>query len=99
MLSPGIIMVKFIVKLATVYVNYEKMCWFYVIILTGHGDFGDKDIVYQAKVLCVVCIEKNLSLKPEASLNGNVFFLVLKWLIFKSRGRAWKKSHPVIQKR
>ena len=61
-----------------------------IIILTGHSDCGDKDIhlVYQAKVLCVVCVEKNLSLKPEASLNGNVFFLVLKWLIFKSRGRA-----------
>ena len=65
-----------------------RKCADYVIILTGHGDFGDKDIVYQAKVLCVVRGEKNLSLKPEASLNGNVFFLVLKWLIFKSRGRA-----------
>ena len=65
-----------------------RKCADYVIILTGHGDFGDKDIVYQAKVLCVVCVEKNLSLKPEASLNGNIFFLVLKWLIFKSRGRA-----------
>ena len=65
-----------------------RKCADYLIILTGLGDFGDKDIVYQAKVLCVVCVEKNLSLKPEASLNGNVFFLVLKWLIFKSRGRA-----------
>ena len=43
-----------------------RKCADYVIILTGHGDFGDKDIVYQAKVLCVVCVEKNLSLKPEA---------------------------------
>ena len=66
-----------------------RKCADYVIILTGHGDFGDKDIVYQAKVLCFVCVEKKyLSLKPEASLNGNVFFLVLKWLIFKSRSRA-----------
>ena len=76
-----------------------RKCADYVIILTGHGDFGDKDIVHQAKVLCVVCVEKNLSLKPVASLNGNVFFLVLNWLTFKSRSRAWKKSHPVIQKR
>ena len=65
-----------------------RKCADYVIILTGHGDFGDKDIVHQAKVLCIVCVEKNLWLKPEVSLNGNVFFLVLKWLIFKSRRRA-----------
>ena len=40
-----------------------RKCADYVInILTGHGDFGDKDIVYQAKVLCVVCVHKNLLL-------------------------------------
>ena len=65
-----------------------RKCADYVIILTGHGDLSDKDVVYQAKVLCVVCVQKNLLLKPEVSLNGNVFFLVLKWLIFKSRSRA-----------
>ena len=37
------------------------------IILTGHGDFGEKDIiiiVHQVKVLCVVFVQKNLLLKP-----------------------------------
>lgn len=44
----------------------------------GHGDFGDKDIhvVHQANVLCVVCVQKNLLLKPEVSSKGNVFLLV-----------------------
>ena len=44
-------------------------------ILTGHGESGDKDIhvVHQAKVLCVVCVQKNLLLKPEVSSKGNVF--------------------------
>ena len=55
-------------------------CADYVIILTGHGDFGDKDIpvhvVHQANVLCVVCVQKNLLLKPEVSSKGNVFLLV-----------------------
>ena len=56
-----------------------RKCADYVInILTGHGDFGDKDIhvVHQAKVLCVVCVQKNLLLKPEVSSKGNVFLLV-----------------------
>ena len=44
-----------------------RKCADYVInILTGHGDSGDKDIhvVHQGKVLCVVCVQKNLLLKP-----------------------------------
>ena len=45
-----------------------RKCADYVIIIhTGHGDFGDKDIVHQAKVLCVVCVQKNLMLTPEVS--------------------------------
>ena len=56
-----------------------RKCADYVIIIirTGHGDFGDKDIVHQAKVLCVECIEKNLLLKgSEVSLKVSVFLLV-----------------------
>ena len=41
--------------------------------LTGHGDFGDKDIVHQA-----VCVQKNLLLKLEVSLKGNIFLLAWK---------------------
>ena len=42
----------------------RKCADYVIIILTGHGDFGDKDIhvVHQAKVLCVVCVHKNLLL-------------------------------------
>ena len=42
----------------------RKCADYVIIILTGHGDFGDKNIVHQANVLCVVCVQKNLLLKP-----------------------------------
>ena len=54
----------------------RKCADYVIIILTGHGDFGDKNIVHQANVLCVVCVQKNLLLKPEVSSKGNVFLLV-----------------------
>ena len=42
----------------------RKCADYVIIILTGHGVSGDKDIhvVHQAKVLCVVCVHKNLLL-------------------------------------
>ena len=77
MLSPWIIIVNVIVRLATVCMLILRKCADYVIIIhTGHGDFGDKDIVHQAKVLCVVSVQKNLMLTPEVSSKGNVFLLV-----------------------
>ena len=36
----------------------RKCADYVIIILTGHGDFGDKNIVHQANVLCVVCTEE-----------------------------------------
>ena len=68
-----------------------RKCADYVInILTGHGDFGDKDIhvVHQANVLCVVCVQKNLLLKPEVSSKGNVFLWCESMVVLKSRSRA-----------
>ena len=53
----------------------RKCADYVIIILTGHGDFGDKNIVHQANVLCV-CINKNLLLKLEVSSKCNVFLLV-----------------------
>ena len=53
----------------------RKCADYVIIILTGHGDFGDKNIVHQATVLCV-CINKNLLLKLEVSSKCNVFLLV-----------------------
>ena len=62
----------------------RKCADYVIIILTGHGDFGDKDIVHQAKVSCVVCVEKNLLLKQsEVSAKVIVFLLVWKWVVFK----------------
>ena len=63
-----------------------RKCADYVInILTGHGDFGDKDIhvVHQANVLCVVCVKKNLLLKPQVSSKGNVFLWCESMVVFK----------------
>ena len=63
-----------------------RKCADYVInILTGRGDFGDKDIhvVHQANVLCVVCVQKNVLLKPEVSSKGNVFLWCESMVVFK----------------
>ena len=52
-------------RLATVYVNYEKMCWLcdnYTYRLLWL--WWERHIVHQVKVLCVVCVQKNLLLKP-----------------------------------
>ena len=63
----------------------RKCADYVIIILTGHGVFGDKDIhvVHQAKVLCVVCVQKNLLLKPEVSSKGNVFLWCESMVVFK----------------
>ena len=77
MLSPWITIVNVIVRLATVCMLILRKCADYVIIIhTGDGDFADKDIIHQAKVLCVMCVQKNLMLTSEVSSKGNVFLLV-----------------------
>ena len=61
-----------------------------IIILTGHGDFSDKDIhiVHQAKVLCVVCTEEFI-VKTRGILERQCFPIGVKaWLFLKSRSRA-----------
>ena len=55
-----------------------RKCADYVInILTGHGDFGDKDIhvVHQANVLCCVCTEEFI-VKTTGILKRQCFPLV-----------------------
>ena len=54
MLSPWIIIVNVIVRLATVCMLILRKCADYVIIiLTGHGDFGDKNIKSIKPMYCV----------------------------------------------
>ena len=53
----------------------RKCADYVIIIVTGHGNFGDKNIVHQANALCV-CINKNLLLKLEVSSKCNLLFLV-----------------------
>ena len=90
MLSPLIIIVNVIVRLATVCMLILRKCANYVIIIhTGHGDFGDKDIVHQAKgTVCCVCTEE-FNVDPRGILERQCFPLGVKaWLFLKSRSRA-----------
>ena len=83
MLSPWIVIVNIMVKLATMYVNNVK-CSKYVIILTGHGDFGDKDIVHQAKVPCVVCREEFIvKTRGTCIFEWQCFILGVKEVVFQ----------------
>ena len=59
MLSPWIIIVNVIVRLATVCMLILRKYADYVIIIhTGHGDFGDKDIPSSQGSVCCVCTEE-----------------------------------------
>ena len=68
----------------------RKCADYVIIILTGHGDFGDKDICSPSSqgTVCCVCTEKFI-VKTRGILERQCFPLGVKaWLFLKSRSRA-----------
>ena len=69
-----------------------RKCADYVInILTGHGDFGDKDIHVSPSSQCTVCCvcTEEFIVKTRGILERQCFPLGVKaWLFLKSRSRA-----------
>ena len=66
----------------------RKCADFVIIILTGDGDFGDKDSPSSQGTVCCVCAEEFI-VKTRGILERQCFPLGVKaWLFLKSRGRA-----------
>ena len=63
----------------------RKCADYVIIILTGHSDCGDKNIVHQAKKLCTVCVYKQeFIVKTRGILEMQCFPLNVKaWLFLE----------------